>query len=204
MCFKIALFSTSVFFAGLLAGHAQEGSLAATKNLQQIEENAGTPPALPEHIHRGSFWRGPSVSFGVGRFDDGIHGAGDSIQLSELSLNQRPIDSETVDAINAFLRENLDPYNLKLSENPIICSAYGESIGPDRLEPCEEIRLQFKASFRDWEKFTHPESGAYNSSGTCSIFITVRTRDVSWWCHGRDANPPEPILIEDYKRLGDD
>ena len=171
-----ALALTLICITGL-PGQAQTAdSNAATKTLEEIREtgwNYGNIGA--EFTQKKHFGSGASLSVGIRDIHLGT-------ELTELTLNDLPIDVDTFNAIDAFLQEYA--YNASPDENSLSCSKEGPQLAQE-IEPlCEEIRFEFDASFLDHEIFVEPETGEYDGAGTCSIYVTVRTRDASVWCHG--------------------
>ena len=182
--FKSAFIAATFICIG---AHAQTADSPAAK--KSFDELFGGGPSVIDdrsYNYQYKFHNGPSVSFEIQQ-EGSMSYPGPPVELVELNLNNVTIDLEMIDAINAFFKEKVD--NIYPSSAPIACTEYGQAAPGRRIGPCEEIRLQFRADFKDRSTFVHPESGISNFWGFCSIFIRVRERDASAWCHSMVEEP---------------
>ena len=175
-----------------LSAHAQAGSPATKKTIEEIRDYDQLND--PAYVFKSVLLDGTPVSVGFSNighkyFTDPVTHQEGGFWLTELTVNGRPIDPQTFDAINNFLHENIkwigDP-----EYDVIICSKYAPPhVKDDFFGPCEEVRIKFHNTAFEGE-FEAPETGEPRGSGDCAIWIEVRTRDASAWCYGHDGPPP--------------
>lgn len=143
-----------------------------------------------------TFHDGTSIVFeigheavGTGEFVKGIELTQAPTRVTRLEVNKLALAPRILDTINTFLESNVSgalPHHAA-----VMCSKSGQATAEGKWPPCEEIRLKFTAAFVDNKTFRDPttnklvpgEAGYY---GACTIFVVVKDRDASIWCH---ANP---------------
>ena len=144
-----------------------------------------------------TLWDDTSIAFafgheatGTGEFHKGIELADAPPRVTRLELNGLTLAPRTLDKINTFLDSHIS--GMFPDTAAVLCSEFGQAAAEGKWPPCEEIRLKFQAAFNNNETFRDPttnqlvpgEAGYY---GACTIFVVVKDRDASIWCH---ADPP--------------
>jgi len=169
-------------FAMTLSSQAQSADdPAAKKSVEQIR-NVGASLGQRNYTVGGIVAQGNKpISIGISESRDPALRRTE-VKLTEFELDQRTIDSQTWQAIDTFLQNEV--YSISLPRKPLRCAERGEQAAIGRGAPCIEVRFEFNAEFRNPHKFTRPETGEFWPGGTCSIFVTLRTREASIWCYG--------------------
>ena len=183
----IALTVFGLACAAGLPAQTQANSPAAKKTIDEIRAD-GRLYSNRGFTFNDTFYVGTSihdttsVSFGISEVWDPLIKK-DEVRLTELTLNGVALDPKTFGDIDTFVRQNIK--QLRHPERDVIsCSKESPGHSQQVLKPCEEIRIKFPASYHHDIYFKEPETGEDHSAGTCSIWITVRTRDASIWCYG--------------------
>lgn len=204
--FRPVLIAAAFICAGAQAQTADSPAAKKSANILTYSEGAHRLPLVPidgtKYAYETKFKAGPSVSFELQQQPVATDKWYRSIQLfdypvevTRLDLNGVSLEPRIIDRMNAFWRNRLSGAHSDLT--PVSCSKRGAPAVANGPEPCEEIRLRFKAYFNDGTTFKNPETGRYGMQGACTIFVRVRERDASWWCHSDgslelDSFQPEP------------
>ncbi|MEO0448767.1 MAG: hypothetical protein AAFZ74_00440 [Pseudomonadota bacterium] len=140
-----------------------------------------------------TFHDGTSIVFeigheavGTGEFVKGIELTKAPTKVTRLEVNKLALAPRILEKINAFLESNVSGALPHYAA--VMCSKWGQPTAEGKWPPCQEIRLKFTAAFADNETFRDPKTnqlvaGEAGYYGACTIFVVVKDRDASIWCH---------------------